>query len=85
MMGGGVDKAKKEFDIVFEITDGKFLLAKVLFAQYYATLLKEEELFKNTLNEVLNTPSDILPDATLANEVAKVKAKILLEKAGEYF
>lgn len=85
IMGGGAEKAKKEFDTVIEMTEGKFLLAKVIYAQFYLTLIKDEESFEKILNEVLRTPSDVLPDAALANEIAKEKARRLLEKLEELF
>ena len=45
----------------------------------------DEELFKRLLTEVLDAPADALPEARLANEVAKRKAKALLEKTDDLF
>ncbi len=85
LTGGGPERAKEEFERVFKISDNKFLLAHVLFAKFYAVPLKDESLFDSELKMVLSTPSDVLPDAVFMNEVAKIKAKKLLEKKDELF
>jgi len=85
LLGGGPEKAEKEFEIAREITDGKCLLADVFYAKFYATLLKDEVLFEKTLNHVLDASSDLLPEAVLINELAKQKARWLLEHKHEYF
>ncbi len=85
LTGGGPEKAKEEFEKVFKISNDKFLLARVLFAKFYAVPLKDEALFEAELKKVLDTPSDVLPDALFMNEVAKIKAKNLLRRKGELF
>lgn len=85
LMGGGPEKAKKEFEEVFKITEGKFLLAKAFYAKFYAALIKDEELFDKIIEEVLSTPSDIDPDLTLMNEIAKRKARLFRDKKSELF
>lgn len=85
LTGGGPEKAKVEFERVFEISKNKFLLAHVLFAKFYAVPLKDESLFDSELNYVLSTPSDALPDAVFMNEIAKIKARNLLRKKDELF
>ncbi len=83
--GGGLDKAQKEFDIVFKMTERKFLLAQYFYAKLYATTSKDEKLFDDTIKEILETPSDVLPEQKLVNEIAKRKAKILLKTKSKYF
>jgi PBP1b-binding outer membrane lipoprotein LpoB len=150
ILGGSPIKAKIYFDRVFKKTGGKFLLAKAVYAQFYATLLKDrtekevyqeeierlkekiksyeeiisqtedkeikdklnnqlesfkkelkeienenvaklfsektgEQIFDETIEEILTTPVDILPDVTLVNAVAKEKAKILKQRRSQYF
>ena len=77
--------AEAEFQRAFEISDGKFLLAKVFHARYYAPLIVDEELFERELNEVLEAPSDALPEVRLLNEIAKAKARIFLANKSRYF
>jgi len=150
ILGGSPVKSKIYFDRVFKKTNGKFLLAKAVYAQFYATLLKDrtekevyqeeierlkekiksyeeivaetedpeikaklsqqlenfkkelqdidnekvaslfsdktgEQIFDETIEEILATPVDILPEATLVNAVAKEKAKLLKGKRDQYF
>ena len=150
ILGGSPVKAKYYFTETFKISKGKFLLAKVVYAQFYATLLKDrtekeiyeeeierlknkiesykntieqtddpeikrkleeqkkkiekdlkwlsseevaalfsdktgEQIFEETINEILEADSYALPDAVLPNEIAKEKAKILLQKKAELF
>ncbi|MBI2059039.1 MAG: hypothetical protein HYT87_04640 [Nitrospirae bacterium] len=83
--GGGVEKSQKEFDIAFGLSNKKLLLPYVLYAEQFATLIKDEALFDKVLQEVLDTPSDTVPEMTVANEIAKLKAKRLISKKNELF
>jgi len=85
ILGGDMAKAKKHFDRALVLADGKFLPAKVLYAKYYVRRIQDRELFVRILEEVLNTPSDTVPELTLSNAIAKEQAKELLEKTDEYF
>lgn len=84
MLGGDPAKSKQHFDSALKASGGEFLLGKVLYAQYYAVATQDQELFKKLLNEVLESSPE-MPDARLANAVAKLKAKKLLEKVNELF
>jgi hypothetical protein len=80
MLGGDPEKAKQQFDRSLEISDGKFLIAKVYIARYYAVSTLDEELFDKLLTEVLQAPQDILPGYELLTSVAKDKAQKLMER-----
>lgn len=82
---GGPEKAQAEFDKVFEITGGKFLMAKAFYARFYATIIKDEELFDKTIEEILNTPSDIDPNLAVMNEIAKTKARHFRNQRMDFF
>jgi len=60
-------------------------MADVYYASYYARKSEDKELFVATLQKVLETPADTLPDLVLANTVAKKQAKELLSHVEEYF
>lgn len=85
VMGGDLTKAKQHFDRAFALGSGKILMAKVLYARYYARGMKDRDLFVKTLEEVENAPPAETPELTLSNVVAKEKAKRLLSKKEEYF
>jgi hypothetical protein len=85
LLGGNPDKARNHFEKCFELTQNKFLMAKVLYAKTYAVQMQDRTLFKKLLAEVMDAPANILPEQQLANAVAKQKAKKLLESADDLF
>jgi tetratricopeptide (TPR) repeat protein len=85
MLGDNTAKAKRHFDRAFEISGGKFLLMYYLYAKFYAYQIQDRELFVKTLKMIVETPEDKYPDMAFANEVAKRKARILLDNVDMYF
>ena len=83
--GGDPQIARGHFLKAIEYGGGKFLMAYVFYADYYARQNLEKELFLTTLQKVLDTPAEVEPDLTLLNTIAKKKAKELLSNAEEYF
>jgi len=84
-VGGDPDRARKLFDEVIRQTGGKYLMAKVLFARYYATVTLDRPLFEKTLKEVLATPGSVWPEQRLANELARRRAARYLAQADDLF
>jgi len=85
LLGGDPKKARKHFLKSLELTGNRFLLSRFLYAKTYAVQVQDKKLFEHELQAVMETPSDILPQQRLANEVAKIKAKGLLEMSDELF
>jgi tetratricopeptide (TPR) repeat protein len=85
MIGGDPEKAKQYFDKNLEITNGNFLLSYVYYAKYYAAKTLDEDLFKEYLKIVKDTPNDVLPGEQLLNAIAKKKADFLLTKTEDIF
>ncbi len=85
ILGGDIEKSKYHFDKCFERANHKFLLPYVYFARFYATRQFDQELYIRILDEVIQTPDDILVDQRLPNAIAKQKAKLLLERVEEFF
>lgn len=85
MAGGDLEKAKEHFMKALDLGQGKFLMAYVYYAKYYARKMMDRELFVSTLQKVLETPAETSPDLILANTVAKKEAEELLGRVGEYF
>jgi hypothetical protein len=83
-LGGRPDLAKAHFDNAIRASEGRNLMAKVLYAQQYARLLFEQELHDRLLNEVLNADAHA-EGLTLLNQLAKQQAKVLLAESAEYF
>lgn len=84
-MGGNPELAKQMFDEVIQATGGKYLMAKVLYARFYATAVQDRALFEKTLSEVNDTPADVWPDQRLANELAKRRAVTYLAQVDDLF
>jgi tetratricopeptide (TPR) repeat protein len=84
-MGGNPEKANKHFQRAFEFSGSKLLIVHLMYAKFYAVQIQDKALFVKTLNEIVATPVNSFPERNLANEVAKRKAKDLLEKADTLF
>ena len=65
--------------------DGKFLMARIYYADYYAKKAFDRSLFISILKEVLESPANETPELTLLNTVAHTKAQKLLNEVDEYF
>ena len=83
--GGDLKKSQEHFLKAIDLGQGRFLMAYVYYANYYARRALEKDLFVSTLQKVLETPANILPDLTLLNTVAKNRAKELVSHGEEYF
>jgi hypothetical protein len=68
-----------------ELGRGEFLMTYIYYADYYAKKTFDKDIYVTTLETVLKTPADIMPDLTLLNTVAHTKAKAMLAEADEYF
>lgn len=84
-LGGNPDKGLEHLQKALEITEGKFLLAKVYIAKDYAVITQKQDMFRKTLVEVLQTPPSIWPEQRLANEIAHRRARRYLSQEKEWF
>ena len=84
-IGGDPEKAKEHIAHVDRINDGKFLMSKFYLARYYAYPKQDVTLFKQSLQEVLDAPSDIYPGEEAATSLAKSRAKRLLNQVDDLF
>ena len=85
IMGGDPKKAKEYFDKNIELTEGKYMMAYVYMAKYYAAKILDEELFDSYISKILDAPVDILPGKQLFTQLAKKKAKYLRAQKEELF
>jgi len=83
-MGGKPDVGRAHFERAIDLSEGKFLPAKVFFAQQYARLVFDRELHDSLLQEVIDADAQV-DGLTLINLIAKEQASALLESADEYF
>jgi tetratricopeptide (TPR) repeat protein len=85
MLGGKPEKSREYFEKCLSLNGGKFLLAKLFYAKTYAVQVQDQLLFESLLKQIAEAPTDILPEVSLANAVAKQKAKRLMEKTNDLF
>lgn len=83
-MGGRPELGREHFERAIEISQGKYLLAKVMLAEQYARLVFDKELHDRLLEEVI-AADPVVPGLTLINTVAQQRAKTLLESSDAYF
>jgi len=83
-LGGKPEIGRKHFEQAIVLSQGKNLMAKVLFAEKYAKLVFNKALHDTLLKEVLKA-NPVALDLTLMNTLAQTKAKELLAESDEYF
>lgn len=84
MYGGKPQLSREHFERALQISDRKFLLAQVTYAETYARLEFNKTLYQNLLQEVLDQS---LEDDEMAssNTLAQSMAKKLLDATDEFF
>ncbi len=85
MFGGDFKKSEHHFDRAREITGGKLLVADLLQAQYLSRQKLDREDFHNRLTKIIEAPDDLYPELGLLNQIAKRKARMLLNKEEKWF
>jgi len=85
MLGGRPEEARAHFERALELTHGRFLTARLYYAEYFARQTQDRALFESQLHAILDAPDDLLPEQRLANAVAKRKAARLLSRVDEWF
>lgn len=83
-VGGRPEQGKQAFERALELSKGRNLMAKTLYARHYARLVFDQELHDRLLREVLAAePRE--PGFTLANVLAQRQAEALLRTSPDYF
>ncbi|CCQ92052.1 conserved hypothetical protein [Nitrospina gracilis 3/211] len=85
MLGGKPEQARQHFERALELTERKYLIIQVMYAKTLAVQTQDKQLYTRLLNEVVETPEGVLPGQRLANQVARLKAKQLLEDVDVLF
>ncbi len=84
-LGGDADKAAMHFKRALELTDDRFLLARVQYARRVGVMTQNRQLFHDELLKVLSTDPAIWPEQRLANEIAHRRARRYLSIEKELF
>ena len=83
-LGGRPEVGRAHFERAIELAEGRFLMPRVFFAEYYARLMFDRELHDRELSAVLQANPRV-EGLTLSNRIAQERARELLESADEYF
>ncbi|MEO8670086.1 MAG: TRAP transporter TatT component family protein [Tahibacter sp.] len=83
-LGGKPELGQQNFEQAIARSQGRNLMAKALYAQYYARLVFDQTLHDRLLQEVLSAAPEA-PGMTLMNSLAQQRARALLESGKEYF
>ena len=84
MYGGKLEESRRHFERALVINKRLFLLTQVAYAQTYARMMFDRELYLKLLTEVNEQP---LTDSDVAssNKLAKVMAEKLMDQVDEFF
>ena len=83
-LGGRPELGRAHFERAIELSEGRFLMARVLLAEHYGRLVFDRELHDRELRIAL-AAEPRQRGMTLANLIAQEQARGLLESADEYF
>jgi hypothetical protein len=85
MLGGDYARAEKAFADARAVTDGKLLIVDVLQAEYLERQRLDGDAFRRLLSASIDTPTGYFPEMALANQIARRRARVLLEKQDDWF
>lgn len=83
-LGGKPNISRQHFERAIELSGGKNLMIKVVYARQYARALFDRELHDRLLGEVLKADPNV-PGYILSNTLSRQEAQKLLDSAEDYF
>jgi hypothetical protein len=83
-LGGRPEQGKRYFEKAIDLSRGKNLMIKVMYAKFYARMIFDRALHDQLLSEVLASDPTV-PGYTLVNTWARKQASEMLESADDYF
>ena len=83
MIGGDTKRSRTHFERALELSDRMFLIVQTTYAETYGRMAFDRELHDSLLREVLEFELERAPENTLTNQIAKRKARQLLDE--DYF
>jgi tetratricopeptide (TPR) repeat protein len=83
-LGGQPEAAREHFEQAISISDGRNLMARILYAEHYARLVFDRELHDRLVEEVLAAEPEA-GDLTLSNALARERARELRASADDFF
>ena len=85
MLGGSPQEALALFERAIDENQGRFLLAKLYCARYYAVRVQDRDLFFRLLDEIDQADAQGLEEVCLLNAAARQKARELRDRVDDLF
>ncbi len=85
MFGGDFERSETNFSSARAVTQGKLLIADVLQAEYLERQRLDRERFHALLSRVASDPAGSFPEMALINQIARARARHLLQLETEWF
>jgi predicted anti-sigma-YlaC factor YlaD len=85
MMGGSFERARAHFDAAIRLSDGTRASPYVTWARSSAVARQERGEFRENLERALAVDVDAHPTDRALNRISQRRARILLERADDYF
>ena len=85
MFGGDFAKSKSHFEHAREINHNKLLIVDLLQAQYLSRQMFDRKDFHQRLKKIIKAPENLYPELALLNQIAKRKARLLLDREAQWF
>ncbi|MDA0788443.1 MAG: TRAP transporter TatT component family protein [Proteobacteria bacterium] len=83
-LGGRPEQGRDHFERSLELSGGKYLMTRVIYAEQYARLVFDKALHDRLLMEVIEA-DPVVEGMTLPNKLAQVRARELLGESDDYF
>ncbi len=83
--GGDPEKARHHFERALALTKGRFLMARLFFARYYAVRVQDRALWDEQMRAIQEADLDAWPEERLANTLAKEQAAFYQAHVDEFF
>lgn len=85
MFGGDFAKSDQAFDNARAVTGNKLLITDVLQAEYLERQRLDQQRFHHLLTNVIDNPVGSFPEMALVNQIARARARALLQQEEEWF
>jgi len=80
MIGGDPERSQYHFEKALELSNRSFLMVQTLYAETYCRMVFDKDLHDRLLEEVIGFDLERAPGNRLANQIAKRRARELLDE-----
>ena len=85
MLGGDFARSEQYFADANAVTEGRLLMINVLQAEYLERQRMDQQRFHRLLTGVVENPPGSFPEMALANQIARARARYLLDQEADWF